>query len=394
MYKNIVSTICGCLLSIGIWAQTDEINQVLGEIEQNNKQLQAYSFLLESRQLDLKSGNNLPDPQAGLYYLPWGDNNAGDYKEFQITQSFEFPTVYVARSGLIEKQQEQMLLEYATKRQQLLLLAKKYCQELVYLNKRMAVEQMRAQQAKKIFEQVQELFDKEQVGVLDVNKAKVAWMQEQFKVQQIENDKQNLLLLLQNLNGGIEISFNQTDFVDRLNLAALDSIWHHKQLTDPAIKILKQQEDVAFQQLKFSKSKSLPNLTAGFNYQGVSGSNFSGIYGGASIPLWSNRNKVKAAKAHYQYQLTFTYGQLLVAFADFHKQYNDYQILLSKFNEYQTTLSELNSDNLLLEAYQLGEISFMEYYLELRFYRQAYDSMLEMEKLLNQLKAEILKHQL
>ena len=51
---------------------------------------------------------------------------------------------------------------------------------------------------------------------------------------------------------------------------------------DPELKILLDQEKVAKQQIKLSKNKSLPNLTAGYNYQGVSGSTYSGIYGGVS----------------------------------------------------------------------------------------------------------------
>ena len=147
-------------------------------------------------------------------------------------------------------------------------------------------------------------------------------------------------------------------------------------------------------ELRLSKNKSLPDLIAGYNYQGVAGSNFFGLYAGISIPLWNNRNKVKAAQTNFAYRQTYGGARTMVAYAGFEKQYNNYQILLDKFQEYQATLGGMNSDALLLRAYELGEISYMEYYLELQFYRQAYDSMLEMEKQLNQLKAEILKHRL
>jgi len=394
MFKKIVLAFSVCLLSFIANAQTNDITSVLQEIENNNKELQAYASLMESKQLELKAGNNLPDPQAGAYYLPWGEHNTGDYSEFQVTQSFEFPTVYGARSSLIKKREGQKDLEYFSKRQAVLLPAKKAILELVFLNKRKTIEQARVEQAKKVVDQLQELFEREQVGVLEINKAKIAWMQEQFKVQQIETNRQNILLLLQNLNGGIEVTLKQPDFTENLNLDEMESIWQNRQLSDPSIKILKLQEEVAHQQIKLSKNQSLPNVTAGFNYQGVSGLNYSGVYGGLSIPLWSNRHKVKAAEARYQYQQSYSSVQLLTAYVDFQKQYNDYQILLSKFQEYQRTLTGLNSDALLLEAYELGEISFMSYYMELQFYRTAFDSMIAMEKQLNQLKADILKHQL
>lgn len=394
MYKKTVFAISVCLLSIAGVAQTSDISGVLQQIESNNKELQAYSDLMESRQLTLVSGNNLPDPIASAYYMPWGNHPGGSYTEFEVTQSFEFPTVYGTRRDLIEKQKIQMTIEYDMLRQDVLLPAKKYLLEVIYLNKKMAVEEMRSQKAKQVFDQVQELFDKEQVGILEVNKAKIAWMQEHFKVDQIENERENLLLLLKNMNGGNDVTFTQPDLAEDLNLGALDSIWEHRQAVDPALRIFKQKEEIALQQIELSKTKALPNLTAGFNYQGVSGLNYSGVYGGVSIPLWSSKNTVKAAEAHYLYQQSYSNVQLLQVYAAFRKQYNAYQILLRKFLEYQDTLGNLSSDALLLTAYELGEISFMDYYIELQFYRRAYDTMLEMENQLHQLNAEILKHQL
>lgn len=394
MYKKIVFAFGLCLLSVLASAQVDDITRILQEVEQNNKELQAFSSLMESRQLALKSGNNLPDPQLGAYYLPFGNHNTGDYSEFQVTQSFEFPTVYSARKSLIEKQLAQIELEYDSRRQEVLLVAKEHCLELVYLNKRIEVELDRVEQAKKVFDQVQELLNKEQVGILEVNKAKVAWMQEQFKIEQVRNEIRNLLLLLQNLNGGIEVTFDSSDYLNDLTLEPLNTIWKSKQLIDPFMKMLRQKEAVALQNVKLSKSKSLPNLTAGFNYQGISGSNYSGLFGGVSIPLWSNKHKIKAAQASYSYQESSKNIQSEMLYTSLQKRYNNYQSILSKYQEYQNTLRVLNSDALLLEAYELGEISFTEYYMELQFYRQAYDAMLNMENQLNQLKSELLKHQL
>lgn len=394
MLKIIVFAFSVFLVSFMVNAQTNDLSRVLSEIEQNNKELQAYANMMESRKLTLNSGNSLPDLQAAVYYLPWGDHNSGNYSEYQVSQSFEFPTVYGIRRTLIDKQNEQIQLEYDALRQKILLPAKIYMLELFYLNKRLEVEKIRVHQAKNVFEQVQELFDKEQVGILKLNKAKIVWMQEQFKIEQLEIDKRNIYLTLQNMNGGNEVALHQSKYTEILNLQALDSIWRNKQLRDPAIRMLNQQEEISLQEIKLSKSKSLPNLTLGFNYQGVSGFNYSGIYGGLSIPIWSSSKKVNAAEALYQYHQSYANVKSLRLYVDFQKQYNEYQLLLSKLQEYQSTLNGLNSDDLLFRAYELGEISYMEYYLELQFYQQAYDAMLKIENNLNQLKANILKHQL
>ncbi|WP_162340380.1 TolC family protein [Cyclobacterium salsum] len=394
MYKTIVFALCGCLLAFGGFAQSPSIDSILKQVEQNNQELKALSEYVEGKRLELKSGNNLPDPQLGAYYLPFGEHNTGDYTEFQISQSFEFPTVYSARGSLIDQQSAQLELDYQAKRQDILAEAKNHCLNLIYLNKRLDTESLRVEQARQVFDQVQELYEKEQVGILELNKAKVAWMQEQFRIQQIDSDVRNTLLQLVNLNGGNELSFTQSEYSASLFLAAKDAVWQEKQVQDPVLTQLNQQKAIAQQSLNLAKNKSFPNLTAGYNSQGVAGERFSGIYAGVTIPLWSNRNKVKAAQSQLDFQQSFNSSEKLQAYTSFEKQYNDYEMMLSKFKEYEATLSGLNSDKLLLRAYQLGELSFIEYYMELQFYRQAYDAMLDMQYQLYISQNQLLKHQL
>ena len=198
---------------------------------------------------------------------------------------------------------------------------------------------------------------------------------------------------LVNLNGSNELSFTQGEYGASMVLASKDSVWQEKQVQDPVLTQLKQQETIAQQSLSLAKNKSLPNLTAGYNTQGVAGERFSGVYAGVSIPLWSNRNKVKAAQSQVDFQQSFTSAKTLQAYA-FEKQYNDYEIMFSKFQEYEATLTGLNSDELLLQAYQLGELSFLEYYMELQFYRHAYDALLDMQYQLYISQNQLLKHQL
>jgi len=80
--------------------------------------------------------------------------------------------------------------------------------------------------------------------------------------------------------------------------------------------------------------------------------------------------------------------------SDFEIQYNNYVSLQKRYVAYSSTFTELNSVALLTQGYKSGELSFSEYYMETSFYYEAYSSLLNMEKELHQLKAELLKHQL
>ena len=394
MNKYIVSAICGCLFYVNGFSQDKNIGELLNEIEQNNTELKGYQSFIESQQLENRSNNNLPDPQLSGFYLPFGDNTTGDYTEYQLSQSFEFPTVYAARSKWNESKSQQLASAYANKRLEVLLKAKNTLLELAFLQKQKTIEAERKTQSKQVFDQIQKLFDTEQVGILDLNKAKIAWIQEQFVVEQIESEIQILLSKLKTLNGGNAIDGISSSIALPIEVGTVDNLWQEKLAKDPLLQELKANESASRQKVKLEKNKVLPNVALGYNYQGVSGSNYSGFYGGVSIPLWSSKNKVKAAEANFEYQQSNTQVVTTSLYNQFQETYNRYELMLEKFNEYQTTMSNLNSEQLLFKAYMLGEYSFMDYYVELQFYRNASDKMLQMEKELQMLQAQLLKHQL
>lgn len=394
MIKIATLCFCVCLFSFGLHAQSNELDAMLKEIENNNTELQAYSTLMESKQLELKTTNNLPDPLASIYYLPFGNNNTGAYTEFQLSQSLDFPTVYKARKELVASQQEQLELDYTIKKQEVLLEAKKHYNHLVYLNKSKELAQFRIEQAALVQMQIQNLFDKGQIGILESNKSKIVLLKEQFKLSNIENDISEVLLLLKSLNGGKEISLIPMSYMVDLELMDLESIVEEKSLVSPNSLLLKKMESVAQQEVKLSRNMGLPNLTLGVNYQGISGESYAGLYGGLSLPLWNNKNKVKAAKTNYTYQQELSNSEKNKNYRFIEEQFNEYQNSLTKYNEYREAFDGLNSTSLLLKSYEMGQISFMEYYMEIKFYEEAEDEMLQIEYQLNQLKAKIFKYKL
>jgi len=389
-----VYTIGVCLFLGKVFSQSQTVDNILNQIEQNNTELKAYQSYIDGQKLQDKSGNNLPNPQLSGYYLPFGEHQSDDYTEFEISQSFEFPTVYAARSKWNNLKAEQLQATFTKKRQEVLLNAKQSLINLFILQKQKSIEIERKQQSQEVFQQVQKLFSKEQVGILDLNKAKIAWIQEQFVVDQLETEIKNQMTILQTLNGGETMVLDNLQLDIPFQIQTLETLWTEKLAKDPKLLELKTNEVTALQKVQLEKNKVLPNLALGYNYQGVNGSNYSGIYGGLSIPLWNSKNKVKAAQAQYEYQQSSTEVAQQLLYAQVQQEFNQYQLLFNKYTEYQDTIETLNSEDLLFKAYSLGEYSFLEYYMEVQFYRDATDKMLQMEKQLQLLQAQLLIHQL
>ena len=81
------------LLNAGSAQAQNSIEQVLRNIETNNKELQANKQLA-------RTDNNLPDPTLSYAHL-WGSKDKSEtIGELVVSQSFDFPSLYATRNKL------------------------------------------------------------------------------------------------------------------------------------------------------------------------------------------------------------------------------------------------------------------------------------------------------
>ena len=121
----------------------------------------------------------------------------------------------------------------------------------------------------------------------------------------------------------------------------------------------------------------------------VVGQQFRGISVGISIPLWENRYKVKYATANaLAFESMMSDNKL--------QYYNNLKTLHTKavglqenVNDYRSNLILINSSELLKKALDKGGISLINYILELSFYYESVNKLLELEMDLNKSVAEL-----
>src|SRR5690554_5758435 len=94
-----IAIVCFILLGASIHAQ-NQVENVLVEIEKNNKTLSALRKNAEAQRLENKTGNYLQNPEVEYNYL-WGNPTpVGNRTDFNVTQSFDFPTAYRYRNQI------------------------------------------------------------------------------------------------------------------------------------------------------------------------------------------------------------------------------------------------------------------------------------------------------
>ena len=382
------------IFAVQVQAQTG-LETVLSDIAKNNKTLQTQAKYWDAQKLQYNTGITLYDPVVSYDYMRGNPNAiAGNQTDITVVQRFDFPTVYGKRRKLADEQSKQADFTLTANRQQILLEAKKAYIELVYLNKLKGKIEERKTKIEKFLNDFQTKLDKGEGNVLDVNKAKLQLIEINKDYQLNISTINQLIQKLTELNGGIEIAFTETDYPDYPPVPLFEELEKEIENIDPVRKYLEQQKVSAQKQIEVTKAMTLPKLDAGYHYQGILGQNFHGARIGVSIPLWENKNRVKQSQAELSVADVQLDEHINEHYYDIKQLYEKYINLQKTVEDYQNVLSNINSVQLLDKALRFGEITTIQYFLEVSYFYTATNNFLLAEKEYNEVIAELYRYQL
>lgn len=394
MNLTFLTTIGMCVFSLQLQAQTG-VETILSAIAQNNKTLQTHSNYWEAQKLRYNTGITLYDPVVSYDFMRGYPNAiAGNQTDINVTQRFDFPTVYGKKKGLAEEQSKQAHFSLTARRQEILLEAKKICIELVYRNKLQQKIVERKTRTEKFLTDFQTQLEKGEGTILDVNKAKLQWIAINKEYQFNSSTTRQLHQKLTELNGGIALVFNDTIYPEYLPVPAFEKLEEIIETHDPARKFLEQQTVVAQKDMEVTKALTLPKFDAGFHYQGVLGQNFYGGKVAMSLPLWENKNRVTQKQAELLVAEVQTAQHKNEHYYEVKQGYEKYLNLQKTVADYKEVLSSINSIQLLDKALTHGEITTIQYFLEAGYFYEATNTYLLIEKEYHEAIAELYRYQL
>ena len=370
------------VLTGGLSAQTS-IEDVLRSVEANNKDLQANSQLVQSQKLEAKLDNNLPDPSVSYSHF-WGNKEGmGFTGEFVASQSFDFPSVYVRKHKLTKAKSAGLDRQGMAFRQQILLQVKEVCLDLVLLNQQKNLLDTRLRNAEQLSAFYATRLEKGNANILETNKIDLELLNARTEARMNETSRIAKLQELATLNGGIAIEFTDTVYaLPDKDVLSFDELRTEAMQSDPQLQTLRSDQTTALRQVSVNKAKGLP------------GERFNGFLVGITIPLFSNRNNVKQAKAQVRYtemqleSASFTVENGL-------RQLYDQSVSLKKsIDEYKDVLKRQNSLVLLNKAIQAGQISMIEYFVDVTTYYQSVQNYLQLQNQYQKVMAQLYKYRL
>lgn len=371
------------------------IDAVLRSIEANNKELQANSQLTASRKLEVKLDNNLPDPSVSYVHQYGNREGMGMQGELVASQSFDFPTVYAQRNKLIKSQAASFDRQGAEFRQQILLQAKEVCLDLVLLNQQKALLDQRRENAEQLAALFATRLESGDANILETNKINLELLNAKTEARLNESARIAKLQELATLNGGIAIEFNDTTYAPVTDILSFEELCREAVTSNPQLLTLKSEQAAARRQISVNKSKGLPGFELGYRLNTASGGErFNGFLVGVTIPLFSNRNNVKQAKAQALYTELQLESTTTAVESELHQLYNQSVALKTSMDEYDTVLKSQNSLGLLNKAIQTGQISMIEYFVDVTTFYQSVQNYLQLQNEYQKVVAQIYKYKL
>lgn len=275
--------IIGSLVSCALLTLTGEvqaqsgIEQVLKNIEANNKELQANAQLITSQKLEAKTDNNLPDPTLSYAHL-WGAKDKNEtIGELVVSQSFDFPSLYATRNKLNRLKAGAFDSQADVFRQEKLLLAKEVCLDIIMLRQQKHILEERLRNAEELAKMYAKRLQTGDANALETNKINLELLNVKTETSLNETALRNKLQELNTLNGNIPVVFEESTYPATPFPADYQILKSEVLSADRTLMAFNNESLVARKQIAVNKSQWLPKLELGYRRNTETGTPFNGV---------------------------------------------------------------------------------------------------------------------
>lgn len=378
------------VVAAGAGAQAQPgLEAVLARVAQHNTSLIAHQQYLEAQKLSFRTGLAPANPTVEFDFLKGRPEGAGNLRDFAVTQSFDFPTAYRRKRQLAEEKTAKTVFQASAFRQNVLLEAKRYYLELVYLNQQHLLLSRRLQDLERLAQGYQQQVTQGNASVLELNKVKLQLVGLRQELRENENARNQFTQRLSELAGGITVADSATTYPALPPVppyAVLDSL---VEAQDPVLKSIRQEKEISTREKEVTRALTLPKMQAGYHYQAILGQVYEGAHVGLTIPLWQDRHRVQEAEArivHNELQIQHHLNEHQHRVRQLYLRYENLRETLADYRQLRSTLT---TAELLAKALRLGHISTVEYLTEMTYLYTAENTYLLAEKEYHQVLAEL-----
>lgn len=333
-----------------------------------------------ARDLETMTIANAPDPEIEGDYLvaPAGEK---DRWGVGINYEIDWPGVYKARRDLGRAMREENLAESNET------IYNKYFEILseigryIYTGRRLTVMQGILAVTDSLQQATEKGFRGGQMSRLDMTKVSLEQGKVKAAIAALMAEKKETEGRLKSLNGGygclpllesIDTKWEMTP-VGSLDFYLSEAKMHPEMIRAAA------EFSVAGRNVGVARAEGLPGFKIGYAHEFEEGMHFNGANLGISIPIFSNRGKVKAAEAEKsaaEYRMTVTSDRIE---SEITSLYDELQFLDQSLEVPKKVFEETDYNTLLLKAYKGGELSMIDYLQERTWFYESHLEYLDLQ---------------
>lgn len=364
------------LLTLPCHAQM-RVADVLTEIEANSPALSAARSEEEAQIQANRSERRLENPEVEFNYL-WGSSSIGDRHDLSVTQSIDFATIAGLKRSYGRAQDEMAALGYEAERVEVLLEAKLRLVELIYYDDLISEFDFHRKDATLLCESYEKKMTLGEATVMELNKARLHLASVNGEIARAETERDAIRSSLTAMNGGKEMDLSGLTYGMEDELPEDFETWFSEACgQNPALSYLRAEVKATEEKLRIDRSASVPSLTLGYMDEIGKEDKYRGLTLGLSIPLWKNSSKVRSSRAEASAAKARSAEAETSYYHSLQSLFSRALSLKALYESYSSTLSSSDNRSFLTTALAEGEISILDYLMEVDLYYDTLSAALE-----------------
>lgn len=389
--KNKILTLL--LSSFAIAANAElKIQPIIDSVLSHNSELSTMRTQIAAEKAAFASTNNLADPEVEFSHQ-WGQKGIGNKWGVEASQSFDWPGLYSARTRANEAALQAMEAEYLARRNELAYEVRCAITDGAFAMKKVELIERRLQ----LYDSLQVVFqngaDKGEISILDVNKLKIERLRLKSRYDESWLSFEEAYAKLTTLAGGLAMN-DVSEFSDYPEMQLLSSAVYieRAKASSPDLayaRSLNQAENV---NLDVVKKSGLPGFTVGYTHEYEMGDHFNGFKVGVTLPLFSNRHKRAEIMARKEVIADRIRGKESEIEGEIKGDCRTVNALDREIAAYRDVLKSNDNPRLLKIAYEARHISLMDFLLEMNYFIEAEESLIDLQLRREQIMNRLLRY--
>lgn len=366
------------LISVTGLISAQSIAEFLVRVSENNPEIAAYRKLLEARRIEARTGNAPSDPFISAGFMPGNTDAAGNKKIWSVSQSFDFPTKYLLQKKI--NQNTIILAEHEFRQRRINILLEAECTvfDLIYYTKALNMLLERKKGYEVLRSAWGKMLEKGEGTILDYNNILLELSAVSLEINRRESEAEMLKEKLSYMSGSDTGRMGETDY-PVLIVPDIGLLITEKSESHPAFLIPEIEYSISLQEIRLSRSGSLPELQVGYGSEIVSGTAYTGPVAGLSIPLWANSNRIRSASAAAGYSAALRDAMILKLKSEAKNAYSRVTALQKSISEIRAILESGGGTKYPDKALSAGEISVATWFMYMKSLFESEDRLLELE---------------